>query len=134
MTDIAKEFIKKVFGNDIGIKSSTEGKHRLFKPDKLLEPHEKLQHEVNIEQSILKNKIKLKALKSITDEDLNKAFGDLNVDEYISSIITLKVAETVKRKSHMIVSEALEDLDENYAIKNAIKNNVVYKIKEAFKI
>ena len=137
MTDIAKEFIKKVFGNDNqstvtinGTTIKTGEKLSSFKESK---PHEKLQREVEIEESIVKNKIKLKALKSITDEDLSKAFGELNVDEYISSIMTLKVVESIKRQSHMIVNEALEDLSDNYIIKNAIKVNVVNKIKEAFK-
>jgi len=133
MTDIAKEFIKKVFGND-NKQSINEAKYTLFKTNKDLKPHEKLQQQVNIEESILKNKIKLKALKSITDEELSKAFGDLNVEEYISSIMTLKVAESVKRQSQRIVNEALEDLEDNYTIKTAIKNSVVYKIKQAFKI
>jgi len=127
MTDLAKEFIKKIFNSD----NNNNIKYDYTK--KVLEPHEKLQREVGIQQEIVKNKIKLKALKSITDEDLSKAFGELNVDEYISSIMTLKVVESIKRQSHVIVSEALEDLCDNYDIKIAIKNNVIAKIKEAFK-
>jgi len=127
MTDLAKEFIKKIFNSD----NNNNIKYDYTK--KVLEPHEKLQREVGIQQEIVKNKIKLKALKSITDEDLSKAFGELNVDEYISSIMTLKVVESIKRQSHVIVSEALEDLCDNYDIKISIKNNVIAKIKEAFK-
>jgi len=142
MTDIAKEFIKKIFNTDSNNNSTitingttikTDSKGKILDPKKVLKPHEKLQQEVEIEEAIVKNKIKLKALKSITDEDLSKAFGDLNVDQYISSIMTLKVVESIKRQSHMIVNEALEDLSDNYIIKNAIKVNVVNKIKEAFK-
>jgi len=142
MTDLGKEFIKKMFNMDSdnsstitinGTTIKTDSKGKILDPKKVLKPHEKLQQEVEIEEAIVKNKIKLKALKSITDEDLSKAFGDLNVDQYISSIMTLKVVESIKRQSHMIVNEALEDLSDNYIIKNAIKVNVVNKIKEAFK-
>jgi len=65
---------------------------------------------------------------------LSKAFGDLNVDEYISSIMTLKVVQSIKNQSHRIVAEALEDLEDNYEIKRAIYANVIAKIKDAFKI
>jgi len=143
MTDLGKEFIKKMFNMDSdnsstitinGTTIKTDSKGKILDPKKVLKPHEKLQQEVEIEEAIVKNKIKLKALKSITDEDLSKAFGELNVDEYISSIMTLKVIQSVKNQSHLIVSEALEDLEDNYKIKNAIKDNVIKKIENAFKI
>jgi len=143
MTDLAKEFIKKMFNMNSnntstitidGTTIKTDSNGRILDPNKVLKPHKKLQMEVDIEEEIVRNKIKLKALKSITDEDLSKAFGELNVDEYISSIMTLKVIQTVKNQSHLIVSEALEDLEDNYKIKNAIKNNVIKKIENAFKI
>jgi len=143
MTDIAKEFIKKIFNIDKNNSSTitingktieTNSKGKILNIDKILNPHEKLQAKVDIEEQTLKNKIKLKALKSVTNEDLNKAFEELNIEEYISSIITLRVAESVKSQSYRIVAEALEDLEDTYEIKRAIKTSVINKIQNAFKI
>jgi hypothetical protein len=134
MNDIGADFVKKLFGKKVkpypeqNITIKTSGNL-----NRDLEPYEKLQREVDKEQSIVENKIKLKALKSITAEELDKAFKNLKIDEIITSTLSLKVAESVRKQSDAIVREALEDLEESFEIKRAIKTKVVNIIKNAFK-
>lgn len=141
MNDIATDFIKKMFGKVVTNNESTitvngttiRTSGNIVGNLKNLKPHEKLQKEVDIEQSIIENKIKLKALKSITDGELDKAFKELKIDEIIIATLSLKIAESMKRNANRIVVEALDDIEDNFEIKRAIKASVVATIKNAFK-
>jgi len=137
MNDIAVDFINKIFGKKAGGNNSIIINGQKVQTNGQLsanaEPYQKLQRAVDIEQSIIENKIKLKALKTITDDDLDKAFKDLKIDEIITSTLLVKIAESVKKQAYYIVDEALEDLEDNYEIKRAIKNKVVNTITGAFK-
>jgi hypothetical protein len=64
---------------------------------------------------------------------LDQKFEEFNMDIYISSIIQEKVANWIKSKAYRMVSEALEDLEEDGRVLRPIRESVIQKIKNAFK-
>jgi len=134
MNDVGKEFVKKIFGEMFHTPEDSD--NTIIKTNiksKVSYSEDKLQQQINNEEAIITNKIKLKAIKSITDSMLDKAFNEANLDEYIKSIIQLKVTEKIKYKAYYIVDEALEDIENNFEIKRTIRTSIIEKIKSAFK-
>jgi len=120
MNDIAIDYVKKLFGKEVKL------------DDPLAEETRKLERQVDFEQRILENKIKLKTLKSISDYDLDRAFEDGGINEYVQSLMKLKVANHVKANAWKIVDEALDDLENDYGLTTSIRQSVIKKIKDAF--
>ena len=88
---------------------------------------------VAAQERVVENTLKLKALKSLTQEQLDKKFEEFVMDDYIASIFQEKVANWIKSKAYRMVSEALEDLDEDGRVLRPIRDSVIQKIKDAFK-
>jgi len=120
MTDIGKEFINKIFG-------------KVVETNPVNIEYNNLKKEVDIEEAIISNKIKLKALKSITDSVLDEAFENNDLNEFISSTIYIKIAENIKKQAFNIVDAALEDLEDDYSLTNNIRTEVKYLIKNSVK-
>lgn len=85
------------------------------------------------QEKVVANILKLKALKSVTSEQLDKKFEEFCMDDYIASIFQQKVASFIERKAYMVVDEALEDLEEDGRVTRGIRNSVINKIIKAFK-
>lgn len=91
-----------------------------------------LKKHVSIEEDIIKNKIKLKALRSVSEEELDKVIGDFKLSDYMTSVIHAEIAKFVKNRAHMIAREALEDFEDNYTVKKSISDYCIAVIKRAF--
>lgn len=88
---------------------------------------------VKAQEKVLENTLKLKALQSISVEQLDKKLEGFEINQYIASIFQQKVASFIERKAFMIVDEALEDLEDDGRVTRAIRDSVIIKIKNAFK-
>ena len=93
-----------------------------------------LEKEISIKEKIIQNQIKLKALSSVTEEELNNVLNSIKLDEFISSMIQVEITKFMKSRSSIIVREALDDFEDTYKVKSTIKDYCVETISKAFSV
>lgn len=81
--------------------------------------------------SIVEKRIREKFDKILSDDLIEEALNEANLREYIKTLLRSKIKYQVERQAFSIVSEALEDLDEDYDITNAIRQGTIKRIKAA---
>ncbi|RLD65129.1 MAG: hypothetical protein DRI84_07415 [Bacteroidetes bacterium] len=103
------------------------------KPESKLQKHaNKVEEELYLKEQVIENKIKLKTINKLSEEDLDKAFNDLNLDEFIQSTLQLKISQYVKAKAYTIVDCALDEIEYDSMLQRSIKQYVIGKVKNTF--
>jgi len=94
---------------------------------------EYLDKQISIEEEIAQQKIKLQLLRKIDSDKIDELLnGTDGLDELVSSIVMAEVIEKIKNQAKHIAREALDDIEDNYKIKSAIRLSTVNMIRKAF--
>ncbi len=87
----------------------------------------------NVAEAVVEKRIRTKIDNIINQDLIDEALNEVDLGSYIKEVFGRKIKVYIDSNARGIVYEALDDLDEDYGVKLAIRTSTINKIKRAFK-